>query len=529
MNESGSILLFNGRVHTLDADDSVAEAVLVHNGVIAAIGTTQALRGLTPPAARNVDLAGRSVLPGLIDAHAHVQLGTLAGRWWTDVRAIARDETLRRLSRAMQEAGPGNWVVGQATYGQDLPDRAELDRLAPENPLVVRWSMHLLIANSAALRKAGLDASSTAPSGSRLQHTPDGELSGVVEEGFDLFPIPYPDEAWLTTALREEVLHSFSRFGVTTIHELPATAAGTRAWQQLHRRKLLPARITLNPILAPGHQPTVSDLDGFLGLGLTTGFGDAWLRLGALKVFVDGDDNAALTYQQLAGSPAGWGLTSRSYNDLVELLVKCRKSNVQVWLHAIGDAAQRLVLDAIAEASQRVPSGDHRTRIEHIGNDASNLGDHRIMLDLGVVPVPTAAFIYFTPLSSDNARDAVDFPYRSLMEAGLRPPGNSDTAGTQPFATNPWFGMASMMHRKNKWGQTLSASEAVDLRAAVRTYTEFGAWAAFEEFDKGSIEVGRLGDLIVLPEDPFVMDPDSIGKIEADMTIVGGITVYERP
>ncbi|MQA05903.1 MAG: amidohydrolase family protein [Streptosporangiales bacterium] len=518
-------MMHGGRVRTLDRVGRLAQGVAIRHGRVVAVGSDADVLCWAHSGDEIIDLHGRTVLPGLIDAHAHVELGTYANSWWTDVRSVGRAECLNRLKRAAAEPGSG-WVVGQATYGQDLPDRDELDAIAPATPLLIRWSMHLLVANSVALRKARIDRTFSPPTGSRVRRDENGEPTGVVEEGFDLFPVPYPDVDWLTRNLRRELLTSFAPYGVTTIHELPATTSGTHAWQLLARQAELPARIILNPIVAPGHQPTIADVDHFLDAGFVTGFGDEWLRLGALKVFVDGDEAAAYSYEQLSDAPAGWGLLTQSLNDLANLLSACFRARQQVWMHAIGDAAQDLALESIAQAVTRSPGWEHRTRIEHIANHGIRADQLDRMRRLGVIPVPTAAFMHVTAPEQTGPGDC--YPYRRLIDAGLRPPGNSDTAGTQPFATNPWFGISRMANRRNKKGEPLSPGQRVDVAEAITTYTAHGAFAGFEEQTKGSIEIGKLGDLAVFGRDPVNCDPARIEDVTADVTVVGGHIVHDR-
>lgn len=530
MNDA-SIALINGQVRTFNSAGSVCEAICIQRGVITAIGSSASIRAHLPDDVPVVDLDGRVALPGLIDAHAHVELSTLADHFWVVVRELDVPTTLDRLAEAIRRSPPGRWVVGQGTFGQQLPTRVQLDQIAPEHPVVVRQSMHRQVANSLALTRAGIDRSFVSGVEARVLRGPDGEPTGEIEEGFDFFPVPRPPEEALAPALAAEVSDGWVRHGVTTIHELPASTDGTRAWQRLSSEDALPCRIVLNPILAPGHQPTVDSVDSIARLGFSTGFGDRWLRLGSLKLFLDGVGCAGLYHAQLTGEAHDWGLQNFPYLELVRILARAREARLQVWMHAKGDAAHTMAIDAIETVNVARGNGDHRTRIEHIGLVKADDGSQFARLKaIGAVPVPTAAFMHFEP--DDHEANLPEggqlYPYKSLIAAGLRPPGNSDTAGTQPFATNPWHGISLMQRRVNKHGTPFSRDEAVDLVTGFRTYTANGAYAGFDEHLKGSLEVGKLGDVAVFADDPFELDLERLPDLEADLTIVGGRVLHDR-
>jgi predicted amidohydrolase YtcJ len=524
----GRLLVVGGRVRTLDADDAVVGAVAIDRGVVVEVG--DAAERALPTGTPRIDLEGRTVLPGMIDAHSHVELSTMAERLWVDVRFCEPAATLDRIRRAADAAAPGAWVIAQGTFGHPLPTRAELDGAAPGRPVIVRESMHLLAASSAALAAAGIDRDYAAPRESRVVRDERGEPTGVVREGFDLFPFPTPSEAWLAAELPAVTRDLFVAHGVTTICELPASPRGMRAWQRLRRKGGLPCRLTLNPILAPGHQPIVRSLDAFLELGLATGFGDPWLRIGALKLFVDGGDFVSGFYRRrVAEPPEGWGIVNFTYPELVHVLTRCRSARVQVWMHAIGDGAQEMALGAVEEVNRALGPSDHRTRIEHIGNHLFDDGLLPRLRDAGVIPVPNAVFIF---AEEDDLADAAPgarfYPIRSMIDHGLLTPGNSDCAGTQPFAANPWYGIHAMITRRTKGGAVLAPEEAVDLRTAVETYTRHAAYAAFEEGSRGSLEPGKLGDLAVYPADPFELAADDLPALVPDVTVVGGEVAFQR-
>jgi hypothetical protein len=521
VSEAPAIALVGGRVRTLDARDTVAEAVLIEGGRVAAVGDTRTIteqaRGATI-----VDLGGRTVLPGLIDAHAHLEVSTLADQHWDAMRGLDPQGMLARVRAAVEQREAGEWVVGQGTFGQELPSREALDAVAPEHPVILRSTLHRLVANTRAMEAAGIDRGFVQRPAIRVLRDEHGEPTGVAEEAFDLFPVPHPSTEWLEDALPRQALGNWVRHGVTTIRELPASTAGVAAWQRLDAAGAMPCRITLNPILAPGHQATVDSVDQLTRPGFATGFGSEWLRFGAVKLFLDGAGPAAWTREQLARSPREWGLMGFGHEELIGILAACRRAGIQVWMHAVGDAAQEFAMDAVEEVNHAFPGTDHRTRIDHIGTESDPVTLARLGA-AGIVPTPTVAFMHEGSVEPGPHH----YPYATMVRLGLRPPGNSDSAGTQPWATNPWHGIYTMVTRRGRSGGFAGpAEEAIDVATAIRSYTHHGAWSAFEEDRAGSLEPGKLGDLGVYADDPLTMPVEDLPSLVTDLTVVGGRVVH---
>ncbi|MDH6195264.1 putative amidohydrolase YtcJ [Mycobacterium frederiksbergense] len=517
-----AIALVNGTVVTLNRNTPDGQALLIENGLVQCVGSTEQVLERKHPETPVVDLDRRVVLPGLIDAHTHVEFCALSHDW-LDVRAVPRTVTLARLRDELRDgyAGTERWLVAQGTFGQDLPVRAELDELSRHTPIIVRESMHRLTANTAALERAGMVRGFTAPVGTLVEISEDGAPSGWVEEGYHLFPVPVPEPDRLRTMLRDELRDSFARHGITCIYELPASAEGIRAYQRLNAAGDLPTRLSLTLTVAPGLSPILSSPEQLADIGLVSGFGDENLWLGGFKVFLDGDDTSAFDSAHLTKSPSNWSTNTRQYAEIVHLLTVAHRAGLQVWIHAIGDLAQHLALDAIEEAGRVAGPGDRRTRLEHAANLWIDDALVRRLHELDVIPVPTAGFIHADPGDGTYA-------FRTLIESGLRPPGNSDTGGTQPFATNPWFGVAAMLDRTNRHGVVVAADEAVDTHTALRTYTEFAAKAGFREAQIGALGIGMHGDCAVYANDPRELSPAELRALEADLTVVGGRVVWQR-
>jgi predicted amidohydrolase YtcJ len=524
------LVLHNGKILTMNSSDDIAASVATWGGHIAAVGSNEDIAPWLGEETEVLELDGRAVVPGFIDAHTHVELGTYAKRFWQDVRELSRLEIAAEIKKRTERLPPGKWVVAQGTFGQDLPSREELDRAAPHHPVAIRWSMHKVVANSRALRASGIDRKTPDPPGSRIERTESGEPTGVIEEGFDLLAIPRAGFEELKEALRQELHDTFLAQGITTVYELPISVEAIRAYQELLREGRLPVRLAVWYTLPPGHQPLIQ-MEEFEKIGLSTGFGNDWLNVGGVKIFVDGDDRAAFFSERLSGPPSEWGLLTRTYQGLVELLARACRAKLQPWIHAIGDAAQEMAIEALEQVSRMAPQHyNHRPRIEHVGNEWADLRQLPRLRALGAIPVPTAAFMYGAPDDFDAhlGPEGRAFIYRTLIDEGFQPPGNSDTAGTQPFAVNPFFGMYCMVARKNRNGVKICPQEAISAYEALRVYTTFSAYSGFHEGTRGSIQVGKLADLAVLSADPLHVAPEDLRSIRADITVLGGKIAYRR-
>lgn len=515
--------LVGGKILTMDSHNNVVEALAVRGKRVAAVGTLDQIRELITVGTEVIDLQGRTVVPGFIDAHAHVELSALAEHFWLDLRDIPPDIAKERIAKQAAVQPQGTWIVGQATLEQDLPSRAELDTIAPNHAVALRFSMHRLVANTHALRLSGIGRGfPSSPTGSWIHRDALADPTGVISEGFDLLAWESPSAFDLEESLRQTLRDRFLSHGVTTVYEIPASAAGVRAYQKLRAAARLPVRLRLFLTAPPGHQPFVG-VETLAQLGLESGFGDDWLSIGGAKIFVDGWNEGAWTSDVACRSVGSQGLLTRTLQRLIEETSVAFASGIQVWLHAAGDVAQRMAITAIEEARRAAPHADHRARIEHVFNQGI---DDRMLdrvIEAQAIPVPNPTFIFF---ESDHRQDpdhgSRRYPIRSLQATGLRPPGSSDSAGSQPWATNPWFGIKCMVARANRHSAPIDQSEAVGLSDALRAYTIDAAFSCFEENEKGSLEVGKLADMAILSTDPFTTPLANLDDIEVDVVIIDG-------
>jgi predicted amidohydrolase YtcJ len=352
-----------------------------------------------------------------------------------------------------------------------------------------------------------------------------GEPTGVLREGAlnaVRATIPERNEDAMADAL-EAGGHEFLRQGVTsTVEAGIREPRELRAYQQLRQRGALPVRTYLMMMLD-------ETLDAMASLGIRTGFGDDWLRIGPAKLFSDGSigGRTARMHAPYEGEPDNYGLWMMPPEDLKAKVRRAHDAGFQVGIHAIGDAAIDLVLDAYAEAQAANPRPDPRHRVEHC-----SIVDDRILgriRDLGVVPIPGTSFLrhfrdaYITNLGEWRIGQA--YGMRSFARFGITAAASSD-APVVPV--NALAGLQTMVTRRDILGRSCNPEEAVPLEDALRAYTVNGAYASFEEERKGMLRPGMLGDVTVFATDLFAVDPDDLATLDIDYTIVEGNVAYER-
>jgi predicted amidohydrolase YtcJ len=516
-------VLFNGHLITMDEARPTAVAIAVRGDRLLAVGSDAEIMATADRGTQTIDLRGRTVVPGLIDAHTHLELTAVARHHWTDVRSLNVEQVLSVI-RALAGVRPaGEWIVLQGTFGQALPDRAALDAVAPEHPVAVRWSMHKFQLNGSGLEAAGIGPRSIAPPGTRIHFGTDGQPTGLIEEGWDLVGWPAPLLEPLRESIAETAKSLFLCHGVTTIHDVAASGTGMAAYLELAESKEVLPRIGLALTAAPGHQPLIS-ASSFARTGLRTGFGGPQLRLSAMKIFLDGGRDGALRSTGMSEVAGRWGVLTRTPQQLAEELTAAVGAGLQTWIHAIGDLAQEIAVSAIEQAVRAHPGLDHRTRIEHFGNELYDRERLDRLIAAGGIAVPNPSFIFAEPDDPERRLPpgVVKYGLRTLLDAGARPPGNSDTAGGQPFACNPWFTMQSMVQRTNKNGCVIDPDQRLSVAQALRCFTVDAARATFCEHDRGALIAGKLADLAVLNVDPFQLAGSELASVTSELTMVGG-------
>ena len=412
-----------------------------------------------------------------------------------------------------------------------MPSREDLDRVAPDNPVVLRWSAHDGIANAQALRVSKIDRSTPDPPGGRIEKGSDGEPSGYLREAMHLLAVPEATYEEERDAIEKTFVDPFLVNGVTSVYTMPHRRDALSIYQELRDQGKLPLRLMISFFVGAKYP---FDLDALISSGIRTGWGDDWLKVGGIKIVLDGVwGTTAVTYEPNPGTTDNYGVLSRSPEVLNEEVEKAHRAGWQVWIHANGDRAQDLALDAIERAMTKYPRPDPRHRIEHMGNFVTashGLESLERAKRLGVIPVPQVAFLFRTTEEDAVRKNWVSlYATRTLFEMGFHPPGSSDTLGTQSFAINPWFPIRLGVLRTSKYGALVHPDEAISVMDGIRMHTIWSAYSGFEEKIKGSIEPGKLADLVVLSGDPLAVDPRELSEIHADVTFVDGKVAYRRP
>jgi hypothetical protein len=534
------LLILNARIRTLDDHGTLARGLAAANGRILSIDDSHALEPLAGPGATVLDLQGRTVLPGFIDAHEHLSwfaeeplklnLSSERIKSLLDLVAMIRSEASR--------LHPGEWIQGvlyddtKMVEGRSLT-RDDLDAAAPAHPvIVVHVSGHWAVVNSMALKSGGLDDRSPDPKGGSLGRDPaTGRLDGrLIEmamfnfafESLAVQPLvvpPFPREVRRRSL--KQAAHILNAAGVCGVGDALTAPSYVTSYHDLCAAGELTLRV--NMIIPYLFLPRLEQI------GLLGPWGNEWVKCTGIKIIIDGAiaGRTAALKNGYAHDPHDHGvLLIPEQAELDEIVGRIHRAGYQACVHANGDLAIEMALRAIERAQTEAPRPDPRHRIEH----CTMIDDALLawMARLGVMALPFGSYIWQHGeklLRFYGPRAARMFAHRSFLKAGVRVAGSSDhPAGLYP----PLLGVQSMVTRQTASGEVIGPQEKISLEEAFRMYTLYAAYAAGEERLKGQLAPGRLADLVVLERDPWETPPDQISRIGVHMTIVGGKVVYAR-
>jgi predicted amidohydrolase YtcJ len=520
------LVLTNGRIYTVDERNPVADAMAVRGSHILAVGRASDVESLAGPGTKRVNLRGRTVIPGLIDSHLHLLSFGLTLSEVSLQAAASVEEAVDLVRDAAGRTEPGDWIRGTGwdrnLFGR-LPTSSVLDSVAPETPVILASKdLHSLWVNSKALRMAGIGPQTADPADGEIVRDPiTGEPSGVLKEGAraPIFAaVPKPSAQQRRTAL-SEALRIAAASGLTGLQ----TFEDVDTFETLQSLNLL-GQLRLRVCCHLWKDA----LDHAIAIGVRSGFGDEWLRLGHLKLFLDGalGSQTALMMAPYAGSNSR-GIQSLTQDEFRGIVLRAARSGIGTAVHAIGDAANRIALDVYEETAATWRSCGVRQRIEHVQLLAP--GDERRLGKLGVVASMQPSHATSDWQVADRhwaGRTSQAYAWRSILQSGAPLAFGSDCP-VEPIAPLP--GLYAAVTRMTAEGlpeggwhpeQRLTPVEAL------RAYTLGSAFAGGQESITGSLEAGKLADFVVLSRDPFNGPPELFLAVGVEATVVGGAVVH---
>ncbi|CAN7274426.1 amidohydrolase [Rhizobium sp. LjRoot30] len=531
------LVLHNGRIWC-GRGESVSEAIAVWQGKVLATGSNAEMLSLKGPRTEVIDLEGRFASPGLIDNHLHLISTGITMGWVDATPGVA--PTLAALTGKLAERAAstpkGGWVRARG-YDQvklDVgrhPTREELDRAVPDHPvLLTRACGHVAIANSLALKLAGVTEATPVPDGGVIGLT-DGRLNGfLAENAMNLIKAAMPE---VTT---DELIDGIERggryllsLGITSCMDAAvghvSGFAEIQAYEMAKVSGRLPVRVWLTLLGDPG----VSIVEDCWRAGLISGAGDDMLRVGAVKIFLDGSAGGRTAWmtKPYLGEPDNIGVQMLP-DEVVESIVKsCHDRGYQMACHAIGDGAIEQLITAYEKALAAKPDPDRRHRIEHCGFSTAEQ-DAR-MKAAGILPAPQMAFIhdfgdsYISVLGEERGKSS--YQIGTWMRLGLKPSTGSDSPVCSP---DPFPNLSAMITRKTGKGTVMNASEQLSREEALQAYTEYGAWSQKAEAVKGKLVPGQWADIAVFDNDLLTAEPETIlSGTRCLLTLLAGRVVYD--
>jgi len=530
------LLLKNAHIITMDAAHSVAVSMAVRDGRIQAVGDASHVAQCASERTAVVDLDGKTVLPGLIDIHTHAiqwTKGILVGMVdasYPEVKSIP--EVLTAVADRVAKSKPSEWIFGSSWDDAKLAEkryitRHDLDSVSPNNPVVlIHESGHLLVANSMALKLAGITRDTIAPQGGVIERDGSGQLTGVVKDSAMVVFLQFMPSA--TTEQLEQAAKLASEkaaeVGLTTIHDIEPIEL-LRGYQDALAKQELQIRVQFAPIIN-----SIAEAEKLSAMSLHTGFGNEHLKIGAVKMFADGGMGArtiAIYPPGVIGEPDNFGVLRWKPEEMQRAQMIMANAGWQIETHAIGDRAIDETLDSYSAVMQKLGLHDPRFRIVHCGISTPQI--QKRLKELHVLVDGNPPFVYwigswFEKYGLDRVRWS--YPAKSYIDNGI-----IEAAGSDVFVTpiSPWWGIwAAVVRREMASGQVLAPEERISVEQALTLYTRNGAYVGFEERDKGSLEPGKLADFIVVDRDVLHVPAEELKNVKVLRTYVGGKLIYKN-
>ena len=532
---AADLIVINARIYTVDDAHPMAAALAVRDGRVQFVGSERealALRGATT---RVVDAHGNTIVPGIVDAHAHLLgLGfSLANVKLMETRSY--EEVIQRVVERTSGAPAGRWIQGrgwdQNKWGDTrFPTHEALTRATPNNPVVLeRVDGHAILANAAAMKAAGISAATKDPAGGRIERTATGEPTGVfVDNATSLVErvIPAPTRADVREATLAAIKEA-QRYGLVGIHDAGEPRAVIDIFEEMARA----GEFGLRGYIMVGDDSAA--ISHYLARGPQSALYDGHLWIRSIKLYADGalGSRGAALLDPYADDPKNSGLLVSAPEHIRDVATRALRQGFQVNTHAIGDRGNRIVLDAYAAALSSVAVADHRFRIEHA--QVLNFADIPRFAQLGVIPAMQAVHqpsdMNWAPTRLGYARTLGAYAWRALLNTGVIIPNGSDFPVER---VNPLYSFHAAVARTddNDWpaGGWMPA-EKMTRDEGLKSITIWPAFAAFQEQSMGSLSPGKYADFVMLDQDIMRVPEQLILRTNVIATYIGGKAVYEKP
>lgn len=527
-SQSAGTILHNAHIITSNPALPRAQAIAFTEGRIVAVGNDADVLNLAGSKTQKIDIGGKTITPGFIDAHTHP--GYAGKRHLRDVDCDLR--SIRAIQDALaarsQITAPGSWVSGfkyddTKTAESRYINRQDLDQVSTEHPIFVEHrGGHTAYTNSLALQMGGIDRTTPDPAGGQITRDENGVPTGLLKEtAVELVRKHIPNEftAEDNRAGVKLISEMMTKSGVTSATDAYGEQEMLSAYRETQRAGELSLRI--NCMIA------YFEIDDMIAQGVKTGDGDEWVRIGGMKLTCDGSisERTARLSEPYVGRPDDYGIIVMDEQELYEYAIRAHQAGWQIGIHANGDVGIDKSLNVFERIHKEHPLHDPRFRLEHCTVINDSIIDR--MKALNVIPNPFSTYVYFHGEKMKNygaERLEHMFAVRSFLDAGIKVTQTSDYP---PGPFEPMMAIQSSVTRTDMSGKLWGPSQRVTVEEAIKVGTINGAYASFEEGIKGSLEKDKLADLVVLDQDPTKIDPFSIIDIKIERTMVDGQWVYE--
>jgi predicted amidohydrolase YtcJ len=531
---AADLLITNANIWTGDQSHPKAEAVAVLGDRIVAVGSNPEVESWRGPRTRVIDAGGKLLLPGFNDAHVHFVSGGLQLDSIQLNDATSKEEFARRIAERAKNMPKGEWILGgdwdETKWNPPVyPTKELIDSLTPDTPVFVsRYDGHMVLANSVALRLAGITAKTPDPPGGVIVRDAQGNPTGALKDAaMDMAArvIPPLSHDQRLRAIQRAMQHALS-LGVTSVQNMDPDYADIAVYSELLERGELKVRIYAAPL--------ITDVDDQVKIGIRHGFGGSFLRIGAVKAFADGSvgSRTAYFYQPYLDEPNTRGLLSDEMHPISlmrDRMMGADAAGLQICTHAIGDEGISTILDLYSEIAKAHGAADRRFRIEHAQHMAAKDFDRFAQLHViaSVQPYHAIDDGRFVEARIGHERASRTYAFRTFLNHGVRLAFGTDW-DVAPL--NPMLGVYAAVTRATLDGKNPNGwftEQKLTVAEAVEAYTMGSAYAEFQENEKGSITPGKLADMVLLDQDIFAIPPQQIRDTRVVTTIVGGNLVWE--